>query len=103
MTKSYSNTGIFSRLIELTKKRFNSTTAWETMSKATFNRTDLSSVCQTPVQNPRLDNSDLRELLAQATKKATTPDTESAIRHICNTSDDTEVKELVAYRKTSVV
>lgn len=96
MTNSYSITGIFSRLIELIKKRLNSTTAWETMSTATFNMTDLSSACQMPMQNPRLDNSDLRELLAQATKKAATPDTESAIRHICNTSDDTEVKELVA-------
>ena len=81
MTNSSNITGIFSRLIELIKKRLNSTTAWETMSKATFNMTDLSSACQMPMQNPRLDNSDLRELLAQATKKATTPDTESAIRH----------------------
>ena len=96
MSKSYSVIGIVSRIIDMSKRKFNSTRSSETMSKATLNMTDLSSVCQMSVQNPRLDNSDLRELLAQATKKATAPDTESATRHICNTSDDTEVKELVA-------
>lgn len=68
MSKPYSITGIFSRLIELTKKKFNLTTSSETLSKATFNMTDLSSVCQMPMQNPRLDNSDLRELLANDKK-----------------------------------
>lgn len=96
MTTPYSITGIFSRLIEITKKKFNLTTSSETVSKPTFSMTDLSSDCQMPMQNPRLDNSDLRELLAQATKKASTPDTESAIRHIRNESDEVELRTLIS-------
>lgn len=102
MTTPYSITGIFSRLIEITKKKFNLTTSSETVSKPTFSMTDLSYDCQMPMHNPRLDNSDLRELLAQATKKASTPDTESAIRHIRNESDETELrlaKDMELYAK----
>jgi hypothetical protein len=64
MTTPYSITGIFSRLIEITKKKFNLTTSSETISSAT--------------------------------KKASTPDTESAIRHIRNESDEVELRSLIS-------
>lgn len=70
MTTPYSITGIFSRLIEITKKKFNLTTSSETISSAI--------------------------------KKASTPDTESAIRHIRNESDEVELrlaKDMELYAK----
>lgn len=64
MSKPYSITGIFSRLIEITKKKFKLATSSETISNAT--------------------------------KKVSTPDTESAIRHIRNEADETELRRLIS-------